>query len=107
LCVVDHFSNTIWNNYNNCFDFITKVPLNEQETSLDIYPNPFSDVIRIETKVNNPAIKVYNLVGIELFSGEINDCSSVDLSFLKAGIYILAIFNDHSIERIERIIKTN
>lgn len=78
-------------------DFFTK-------KQLKIYPNPTSDVIKIEG-VDFEKIKIYNLLG-ELIKEEIS-APSISTEGLSTGIYVLTLFdkngNKIAVELIEKM----
>jgi len=60
-----------------------------------IYPNPARDFFQITNfnKLNNPIIKVYNMLGKELYSTS-NSTSKIDVSNFTNGVYLLNINSD-------------
>lgn len=66
-----------------------------KSTEISIFPNPTSGMINIEIK--NSQLENYelcNLLGLEIMSGKINsEKSSIDLSRLPAGVYLLRVDN--------------
>ena len=61
------------------------------KSNLEVYPNPFSDFISIESdEVNNIEISVIDQLGQQVYSGKLfSNTSKINLSYLKAGYYIL------------------
>jgi hypothetical protein len=55
--------------------------------SIEIFPNPAENYIKIKNESNNP-IQIYNLQGVLINSFEIYK-STVDISSIKSGVYIL------------------
>jgi hypothetical protein len=69
--------------------------VNDVDTILDqfsIYPNPAKNSIQITnfSRLNNPSIKIFNLLGKEVLS-TLNSSEIVDVSSLVKGIYLLSI----------------
>ena len=64
-------------------------------SDIKIYPNPARDFFQITnfSKLNNPSIKIYNLVGKELYSIS-NSISTIDVSNFTNGVYLLNINSD-------------
>ena len=86
----------------------TSSPLQNNQ-SVRIYPNPFTDVIHVEpTQLKNQkaSLVLFDIFGRLLYS-EItsNPCSTINLSSLNSGIYILQITMEDRIER-HRIVKS-
>jgi len=79
--------------------------VNDVDTILDqfsIYPNPAKNSIQITnfSRLNNPSIKIFNLLGKEVLS-TLNSSEIVDVSSLVKGIYLLSI----KTEKITKSIK--
>lgn len=73
----------------------------------NIYPNPFTNFLKIEAVAKNLKIKLYNTYGKKVFETTSNNIKDTyDLSFLETGVYVLSISssNDKPILR-KRIIK--
>lgn len=66
----------------------TYVGVNELKKSLNIYPNPTTGIINIDTK-ETYSVEIFDLKGQVLI--EDNAQQSLDISFLKKGIYLLKI----------------
>ena len=69
--------------------------VNDVDTILErvsIYPNPAKNSIQITnfSRLNNPSIKIFNLLGKEVLS-TLNSSEIVDVSSLVKGIYLLSI----------------
>ena len=60
-----------------------------------IYPNPARDFFQITnfSKLNNPMIKIYNMLGKELYSTS-SGSSTIDISNFTNGVYLLKINSD-------------
>ncbi|WP_395046995.1 DUF1566 domain-containing protein [Flavobacterium sp.] len=59
------------------------------KSKIKVFPNPFSSKITIENAVGNEYFKLYNEIGLEIFSGK--NIEKKDFSDLLKGIYILEI----------------
>ena len=64
-------------------------------SDVKIYPNPARDFFQITnfSKLNNPSVKVYNMLGNELYSTS-NGSSTIDISNFTNGVYLLNINSD-------------
>ena len=70
----------------------TDIFRSQYEGSLNVYPNPFTDIIKIsvpEEETHNE-IKVYDLTGTSVHS-EPYTWNKINLGFLSEGIYIIRI----------------
>ena len=78
-----------------------------QDLRLSLYPNPATDNITIEMSAvpAKSKLSITNLNGQELISRQISERKSVfDISDLSAGVYLVRITNDKSVE-VGKIIK--
>jgi hypothetical protein len=92
---------------------ITAIESVTENTSFDIYPNPFSDMLTIELKDLNTSqsieVRIADQLGRNQYSAVFTDVikkSSVDLnlSSLSAGIYILNIYSADTPVQYKKII---
>lgn len=87
-------------NYNTLphkFDLIVIQPdgvNNQLEESINIYPNPFEDILNISTESNSNIINIYNIKGEKVYTANFDKNINANLSFLQSGVYILEITND-------------
>lgn len=68
--------------------------INESKLNVNVYPNPSTDYVMVETKSTNAAtINVYSLNGQLVISIQSNNLSEekIDVSVLQKGIYLLEI----------------
>ena len=75
-------------------DFTTGTDSKNNFKDILIYPNPVFNLISIEFPYKNQfaTVTIYNLIGNNMFHGQINKSENVlDLSSLKKGMYILEI----------------
>lgn len=82
---------------------INTIGLNEYESRFEIYPNPAEDFIIINTNENISGISIYNVMGIKVMEEKDID-SSIDVSKLNSGLYIIKIKTDKK-EIIKQFIK--
>jgi len=73
--------------------------------SSKIYPNPSSGIVTIESINENNTLEVYDVMGNKVFSSNLEPTSTIDISFLQKGIYILKISNEYSSESHKLILK--
>ena len=59
------------------------------KSKIKVFPNPFTSKITIENAVGNEYFKLYNEIGLEIFSGK--NIEKQDFTSLLKGIYILEI----------------
>ncbi len=87
-------------------DCAVKIPDDYQENSkINIYPNPADDVINIEIEnTDNLLIEVYNVNGKMLFS-KLSDSKieKTDVSHFPKGIYFIKVIRDNS-AHIEKVV---
>ena len=64
------------------------------ENSVSIFPNPTSNIITIDTsnKINVNSLELYNIVGKQVI--KTNNVSTLDLSELSSGVYMLRVITD-------------
>lgn len=96
----DPFGMGVQQGYGQAIDFSVNVgtlSLNEFEsTALSVYPNPVKEELNIAYKSKLNAVKIYNLIGKEVFSKTTNSADlKLDLSQLTAGAYIVKIFSEN------------
>jgi hypothetical protein len=54
------------------------------------YPNPVKDVLNLKAKENITSVSIYNILGQQIFSSEINALTTqIDMSAYESGIYII------------------
>ncbi len=72
-----------------------------------IFPNPSTGVVYLNTDINPTKIEVYGLDGCLIKKIHDKNTSTIDLSGLNSGIYIIKIFNNKNNEVIYRKIILN
>jgi CHRD domain/Secretion system C-terminal sorting domain len=79
----------------------------ELESKLDMYPNPFIDVININNKTNGTLkVEISDLLGKLIESKTIHsDTSQFDYSYLKSGIYLIKLSKTDNQSTTFKIIK--
>jgi hypothetical protein len=72
--------------------------------ALSVYPIPTKDVLNVDYKSELSAVKVYNLVGQEVFAKETASANlQVDLSSLAIGTYVVKLFSEEAIHTLKII----
>lgn len=71
------------------------------ETPVKIYPNPASDFLIIEDTKVNSGFQIFNIEGKFIQNGQIDSNSSINVSHLEKGAYILKI-NGQSIKFLKK-----
>ncbi len=72
------------------------------ENQLEIYPNPASDMINIQTNSNISNVAIYNISGKKVLQANRTD---INISRLSQGMYILKITSDNGAQITKRFIK--
>ncbi len=77
----------------------------ENFVGFNYYPNPVKNSINLESRLNIDKVSIYNLLGQEVLSRDLNEMSpSLDMSNLASGAYILRV-QIGSQSKIIRVIK--
>ncbi|MGB1039286.1 MAG: T9SS type A sorting domain-containing protein [Flavobacteriales bacterium] len=96
-------------NFRFLFDNSVGINENKSINTLKLFPNPFSNQITVESKVQIDQIRVMDLTGKTLIDiTEINNNKTVvDLQSLLSGSYLIQILDVNGNFTTERIIKNN
>lgn len=93
---------------NGCAPSIMSIDDNRIESAIKIYPNPFSNLITIETNEPIFKIEIYNLLGqmvkSKIIDSPTNNSVNINLSELVQGNYIAKIYVENG-EKSVKIIK--
>ena len=91
--------------------FSTSLNVQNETNSLDIKitPNPIVENLFITTTISNLSrIDIYNVLGVKVFSEEINTNNAINISNLKTGVYFVKInSSNEKLYFIKKIIKSN
>lgn len=72
---------------------------NNELLEFSYYPNPSSDIVYLQSARRIESVSLYNLFGQEVFSTQVTtEMSSIDVSNLSAGTYILKIITNGQME---------
>ncbi|MCX7549044.1 T9SS type A sorting domain-containing protein, partial [Xanthomarina sp. F1114] len=76
-----------------------------EANAFSVYPNPIKDVLNIKYKSALESVKVYNLLGQEVYSQNVSSSHlKLDLSSLHTGAYIVKVFANEAIHSF-RVLK--
>ena len=91
--------------------FSTSLNVQNETNSLDIKitPNPIVENLFINTTISNLSrIDIYNVLGVKVFSEEINTNNAINISNLKTGVYFVKInSSNEKLYFMKKIIKSN
>lgn len=81
---------------------------NDKNNSVNIYPNPFSTMIKVEIEnyhSDNFDLIIYNSLGVELINSNLNKgVNNIDLSTLTSGVYFYKVIGSNSIIKSGKIV---
>ncbi len=84
---------------------ITSNENNSEILRLKVIPNPGTNFINVESQINKGKIILYNQIGVEVLCTEVTDqLTSLDISYLPTGNYLLKLTNGESIAEQKVII---
>ncbi len=90
----------------NCEINIVQNQKIELSNLLQVYPNPTNGRISIISLVQEPVeIKIFNSIGIKIYSGRVKGTNSIDFSYFPPGIYFLNTTHSAGVFLVERIVK--
>ncbi len=84
----------------NCFELLDTEAF--ETTSLSVYPNPFKDVITLQSEVDGLSCKMFDVLGKQI--DIIVNSKTINTASLEPGIYFLTIVNENLTETF-RLIK--
>ncbi|MBE0654545.1 MAG: T9SS type A sorting domain-containing protein [Bacteroidales bacterium] len=75
--------------------------------AINLYPNPVEDMLIINNLRGSNQVKVYDLVGKEVYSAGIKQEGQVELNVneLKTGVYMISIQNENGSRSVKKFIK--
>jgi endoglucanase len=80
-----------------------QIPLGK---TTEVYPNPFSKLVKIEVPGNEPIfINIYDLNGLLVYESQFIESSQANLSYLPAGIYLVQISGPNGMLSQQKMIK--
>lgn len=66
--------------------------INESEITVNVYPNPSSDIIHLNTSADLDEVRIYDQIGRMVLSTE--EINKINVTAMNEGQYILAAFSD-------------
>ncbi len=72
--------------------------------SVDIYPNPMSEFLYVDSSVTGLRYSFYNYKGQVVLQGTV-DLSPINISILNSGLYLIVIESDSGAFIVERLVK--
>ena len=80
-----------------------------EDNFIGIFPNPFNSKININTDLNIEKVEIYSLDGkrIALDNKYKKGMKQIDLSYLKSGVYFIALTDEEGRKYAQKIIKDN
>lgn len=86
------------------YEATAEVNNNSLEDELKVYPNPFTDVIKIEGLTSEYTYQIYDGTGKVIIEGRSNKDMNIDLSDLSSGVYLMNVHTGKGMTS-ERLIK--
>lgn len=77
---------------------------NNQNKTIQVYPNPASDILNVTKVTNNSLYSIYNVAGQIVSKGKVSD-NKVHVSQLVKGVYIISIDSDGETAKLKFIKK--
>ena len=77
---------------------------NANVTSVQVYPNPATDVLNVSKVSNNATYSIYNVAGQIVAKGKIAD-NKVQVAKLQAGVYIISVEDNGNVQKVKFIKK--
>ncbi len=77
---------------------------NANVSSVQVYPNPATDVLNVSKVSNNATYSIYNVAGQIVAKGKIAD-NKVQVAKLQAGVYIISVEDNGNVEKVKFIKK--
>lgn len=101
ICGESSYGNT------SCYDYGGTIGFSELSNSIDFYPNPANDYIRMEGIQNLNYIKIYNSIGISIENIKNPNSTKILISTKnwESGLYFVEIHNEQGIQRSKIIIQ--
>lgn len=96
------YSSVIYSRFNPDFEEIY-LGIENQTSAFNIYPNPVSNILYLETEQNNSNLEIFDINGKILFEGSSTN-NSIDVSKFDSGIYFLRL-KDNTQTSVKSFIK--
>jgi hypothetical protein len=100
------FTNTTIQFFNSgCSPSTSGVPETKENNEIEIYPNPFSNSVQVNSSGNEVhSVRCFNLNGEELFSLTFTQTVTIDMRSMPSGLYMLRIESGNTVSH-RKIIK--
>ncbi len=86
----------------NCSTLSTD-DLDKAVSELSVYPNPFTDVLYIESNIDIESVEIYDITGKRVFN-DTNGKREISVDHLQKGVYLMKIYYQGGI-KTKRVIK--
>lgn len=81
---------------------VTGIPTNDNSNTIVAYPNPVSDVLNVQTSVEEGSIEVIDMTGRVVKTANINSTSTrIDVSDLAAGMYTYRVVGQNQQGKVQ------
>lgn len=70
------------------------VSIYENQIDVKIYPNPTTGLVKIDSDITNAEIYIFDLTGKKVYQGIVNQSTTIDISALSKGAYIIKIIDN-------------
>ncbi len=74
-------------------DYATSISSQEEDVFLQLFPNPFVNTIRFSSNTSWTKLRMYNIQACLVYETNIHEENTIDLSFLRNGIYFIEFSN--------------
>jgi len=106
VCLPNFVSSYFYNfKYDNCSTTVQE--LSGHKIKFEIYPNPATNLIHIQSNIaSDYTLKIINVTGKLCFSNSFYESADIDLQNISSGVYIISISNiNHSLNINQKFIK--
>jgi len=76
----------------------------EDDSNMEVYPNPANDIIYVKGD-NIQYVEIYNTVGSRVISKNVIDSESINIADLTSGIYFVRIVDKQGNTTTTKIVK--
>jgi hypothetical protein len=83
----------------------TSVEDKVEENTVNVFPNPCTDVLNIQSETNFTKVSVKDITGKELLNMDSSDISTIDVSTLTNGVYFLTLSDDNGVVGNSKFVK--
>lgn len=106
LYIGGEFTANMSNSLNHMGRVISTIGIDESElgNALEIYPNPFKNIVHVKGSVDGTPFSIVNASGQVVNTGELQDLSITGLENLPSGVYLLRLETENGV-KVHRIMK--